>query len=136
MHICMAENEVGRRDKGRVTAVPLHAHDPVGPHIHHLASALRVRTPHSVEILATDGTTVDPDDAHTPLSRPPCVFVHRILLKSTQGEDATNNLVVNPFRAPEPLPILNPSSFVPKNGFPVVKGLRSWAHLRCPANSL
>ena len=26
-------------------------------------------------------------------------------------------------RAPEPLPILNPSNFVPKNGFPVVKGL-------------
>ena len=31
---------------------------------------------------------------------------------------------VNPFRAPEPLPILNPSNFVPKNGFPVVNGLR------------
>ena len=31
---------------------------------------------------------------------------------------------VNPFRAPEPLPILNPSNFVPKKGFPVVKGLR------------
>ena len=31
---------------------------------------------------------------------------------------------VNPFRAPPlPLPILNPSNFVPKNGFPVVKGL-------------
>ena len=28
-------------------------------------------------------------------------------------------------RAPEPLPILNPSNFVPKNGFPVVKALRS-----------
>ena len=26
-------------------------------------------------------------------------------------------------RAPEPLPILNPSNFVPKNGFPVVKAL-------------
>ena len=32
---------------------------------------------------------------------------------------------VNPFRAPEPLPMLNPSNFVPKNGFPVVKALRS-----------
>ena len=34
----------------------------------------------------------------------------------------------NPFRAPEPLPILNPSNVVPKNGFPVVKGLTnvSW----------
>ena len=31
--------------------------------------------------------------------------------------------VFNPFRAPEPLPVLNPSIFVPKNGFPVVKGL-------------
>ena len=31
---------------------------------------------------------------------------------------------INPFKAPEPLPILNPSNFVPKNGFPVVKGLR------------
>ena len=30
---------------------------------------------------------------------------------------------LNLFRAPEPLPIPNPSSFVPKNGFPVVKGL-------------
>ena len=30
---------------------------------------------------------------------------------------------LNPFRAPEPLPILNPSNFVPKYGFPVVKGL-------------
>ena len=30
---------------------------------------------------------------------------------------------LDPFRAPEPLPIPNPSSFVPKNGFPVVKGL-------------
>ena len=28
---------------------------------------------------------------------------------------------VHPFRAPEPLPILNPSNFVPKNGFPGVK---------------
>ena len=34
---------------------------------------------------------------------------------------------LNPFRAPEPLPILNPSSFVPKNGLPVVKGLLSMA---------
>ena len=33
--------------------------------------------------------------------------------------------VLNPFRAPEPLPMLNPSNFVPKNGFPVVKGLRA-----------
>ena len=32
---------------------------------------------------------------------------------------------INPFRAPEPLPILNPSNFVPKNGFRVVKALRS-----------
>ena len=32
-------------------------------------------------------------------------------------------VLINPFRAPKPLPILNPSNFVPKNGFPVVKGL-------------
>ena len=69
--------------------VPLHARDSLGPQIHNLASALRVRTPHSIEILATDGATIDSDDAHTPISRPPCAFVHRILLKSTQAEDAT-----------------------------------------------
>ena len=34
-------------------------------------------------------------------------------------------IAVDPFRAPEPLPLLNPSNFVPKNGFPVVKGLRA-----------
>ena len=32
--------------------------------------------------------------------------------------------VVCTFRAPEPLPIQNSSNFVPKNGFPVAKGLR------------
>ena len=32
---------------------------------------------------------------------------------------------VNPFKAPEPFPILNPSNFVPKNGVLGVKGLRS-----------
>ena len=31
--------------------------------------------------------------------------------------------LTTPFRAPEPLPIINPSDFVPRNGFPVVKGL-------------
>ena len=80
---------MGQRGKGGVTAVPLHAHDPLGPHIHYLAPALCVRTPHSVEIVATDGATIDPDDAQTPLSRPLCVFLHRILLKSMQGEDVT-----------------------------------------------
>ena len=35
-----------------------------------------------------------------------------------------SGVLVNPFRAPKPLPILNLSNFVPKNGFPVVKGLR------------
>ena len=33
------------------------------------------------------------------------------------------NETLNPFGAPEPLSILNPSNFVPKNGIPVVKGL-------------
>ena len=37
------------------------------------------------------------------------------------------NGVVNPSRAPEPLPILNPSNFVPKKGFPVVKGLSAFS---------
>ena len=40
-------------------------------------------------------------------------------------EEISRRFWVNPCRAPEPLPILNPSNFVPKNGFPVVKGLRS-----------
>ena len=74
----MAEKEVGQRDKGGVI-VPLHAHDCLGPHIHHLASALRVRTPHHVETLATDGATIDPGGAHTPLSRPPCVLLQRVM---------------------------------------------------------
>ena len=69
MYVRMAEKGTGQRDKGGMT-VPLHAHDRLDPHIHHL----RARTPHSVEILATDGATIDPDDAHTPLPRPPCVF--------------------------------------------------------------
>ena len=30
--------------------------------------------------------------------------------------------ILDPFKAPEPLPIQNPSNFVPKNGFPVAKG--------------
>ena len=34
----------------------------------------------------------------------------------------------NPFRAPEHLSLLYPSNFVPKNGFPAVKGLRSPTH--------
>ena len=29
---------------------------------------------------------------------------------------------LNPFRAPEPLPILNPSNFVPKKGFKLQRG--------------
>ena len=40
---------------------------------------------------------------------------------------------LNPFGAPEPPSILNPSNFVPINGFPVVKGLSSalvWVHRR------
>ena len=38
-------------------------------------------------------------------------------------EDTRKCGELNPFRAPEPLPILNPSNFVPKNGSPFVKGL-------------
>ena len=49
------------------------------------------------------------------------VYTSRSLFfsKSVLGRD------LNPFRAPGPLSILNPSNFVPKNGFPVVKGLSS-----------
>ena len=50
---------MGQRDKEGVT-VSLHAHDPFGPNIPHLASAA-----FSFETLATDGATIDPDDAHT-----------------------------------------------------------------------
>ena len=46
--------------------------------------------------------------------------------KPDPGELPRDN-AINPFRAPEPLPILNPRNFVPKNGFPVVKGLRTLA---------
>ena len=45
---------------------------------------------------------------------------------------------MNPFRAPEPLPILNPSNAVPKNGFPVAKGLSrigTWLYLDCSINT-
>ena len=58
---------MGQSDRGGVT-VPPHAHDPLGPHIRHLASALRVRTPHSVEALATDGATLTMH-AHRSLAR-------------------------------------------------------------------
>ena len=87
--------------EGGVT-VPLHAHDPLNPHIHHLASALRARAPHSVEILATDGANIDPDDAHTPLSRPrpylnTCVFrtPHPIEIYAGRGRHHFNLVVKN-----------------------------------------
>ena len=38
--------------------------------------------------------------------------------------------LLNPFRSPEPLSILNPSKFVPKNGFPAVKGLSYYCVVR------
>ena len=45
---------------------------------------------------------------------------------SVQGKKATVQFRgINPFRAPKPLPILNPSNVVPKKGFPVVEGLNS-----------
>ena len=37
---------------------------------------------------------------------------------------------LNAFRDPDRLPVLNPSNFVPKNGFPVVKGLPNCYKLR------
>ena len=39
------------------------------------------------------------------------------------GKKGRNVVFLHPFRAPEPLPRLNPSNFVPQNGVPVVKGL-------------
>ena len=44
---------MGQRDEKRVT-VPLHAHDPVGPHTHPMTSAGRLASsdPHYVEIHA------------------------------------------------------------------------------------
>ena len=58
----MAGKRLGQRDKEAVT-VPLHANDPVGPHIHPMTSAVRLAS-----------------------SYPACEFVHPITLKSTQGE--------------------------------------------------
>ena len=89
MYVCTAEKGVGQRERGGVT-VPLRAHDPLGPHIHHLASALRVRTPHFVETPAADIVTIDTDNAHThtPLSFA-LVFLHHVLWKTTRGEEAT-----------------------------------------------
>ena len=40
-------------------------------------------------------------------------------------EKKVSSATFNPFRAPEPLPILNPSNVVPENGFLVVKGLNA-----------
>ena len=37
----------GVEEKKKICIVPLNAGDAFGPHTHHLASALRVRTPHS-----------------------------------------------------------------------------------------
>ena len=61
----------------------------------------------------------------------PDAKLHSFVGLGTRRELHANNKMahfrrfwVNPFRVPEPLPILNPSNFVPKNGFPVVKGLR------------
>ena len=39
---------------------------------------------------------------------------------------ATPKGKISPCRAPEPLPILSASNFVPRNGFPVVKGLTKY----------
>ena len=47
----MAGKRLGQRDKEAVT-VPLHANDPVGPHIQPMASAVRLASSHYAEILA------------------------------------------------------------------------------------
>ena len=46
------------------------------------------------------------------------ILSRRLFVLEVRGGDTP----INPFIAPEPLPILNPSNFVPKNGFSVVKG--------------
>ena len=48
---------------------------------------------------------------------------NNVRIQLTPVSTAFNSPELNLFRAPESLPILNPSNFVPKNGFPVVKGL-------------
>ena len=40
---------------------------------------------------------------------------------------------LDPFKAPEPLPILNPSNFDPKNGFPVEKGVNPFGATKNPS---
>ena len=50
------------------------------------------------------------------------IYIYIFVCLSSGG---LGRIQLNPFRAPEPLPILNTSSFVPKIGFPVVKGLSS-----------
>ena len=42
----------------------------------------------------------------------------------------------NPFRAPEPLPTLNPSNLVPKNGFPVAKGLKYTGKMKAKQDTI
>ena len=64
---------------------------------------------------------VQPDDQTHALGT---VYKHIRTVSGTTLKQEFRRLWVNPFGAPEPLPILNPSNFVPKNGFPVVKGLR------------
>ena len=79
VHVCMhSGGRGGGRDQKRGSDNPAEKRATQGD-THTLVSALRIHTPHSIEILATDGTTVNPDDAHTPLSCPP--FVTR----ATQG---------------------------------------------------
>ena len=56
-----------------------------------------------------------------------CKFEYRVVTRQKSRLTCLyyfiNYGMLNPFRAPEPFPILNPSNFVPKNGFPVVKRL-------------
>ena len=55
-----------------------------------------------------------------------------MFVKRKEKRSCDNARDINPFRAPEPLPVLKTSKSVPKNGFPVVKGLKK-SHLKlCP----
>ena len=57
------------------------------------------------------------------VNMPQLVILFFFLYPPADGKNKKKKL--NPFRAPDPLSRLNPSNFVPKNGFPVVKGLSS-----------
>ena len=61
-----------------------------------------------------------PTKGYLPNANMICATIER---RTTFLSEVSSIWKPNLFRAPEPLPILNLSDFVPKNGFPVVTGL-------------